>query len=43
VGRGSDARMQSNRGLQSRQSMPSKGTGGASKGNAGKGKVDRPR
>jgi hypothetical protein len=43
VGRGSDARMQSNRGLQSRQSMPSKGAGGASKGNAGKGKVDRPR
>jgi hypothetical protein len=36
VGRGSDARMQSNRGLQSRQSMPSKGTGGVSKGNVGR-------
>ncbi len=36
--RGSDARMQSNRGLQSRQRMFSKGTGGASKGkgNAGR-------
>lgn len=43
VGRGSDARMQSNRGLQSRQSMPSKGTGGVSKGNVGKGNVGRPR
>jgi len=43
VGRGSDARIQSNRGLQSRQSMPSKGTGGASKGNVGKGKVGGPR
>jgi hypothetical protein len=43
VGRGSDARIQSNRGLQSRQSMPSKGTGGVSKGNAGKGNVGRPR
>jgi len=43
VGRGSDARMQSNRGLQSRQSMPSKGTGGAGKGNVGKGKVGGPR
>jgi hypothetical protein len=42
VGQGSDARMQSNRGLQSRQSMPSKGTGGASKGNVGKGN-GRPR
>jgi hypothetical protein len=36
VGQGSDARMQSNRGLQSRQSMPSKGTGGVSKGNVGR-------
>jgi len=43
VGRGSDARMQSNRGFQSRQSMPSRGTGGSSKGNAGKGNVGRPR
>lgn len=43
VGRGSDARIQSNRGIQSRQSMPSKGTGGTSKGNAGKGNVGRPR
>jgi hypothetical protein len=43
VGQGSDARMQSNRGLQSRQSMPSKGTGGVSKGNVGKGNVGRPR
>jgi hypothetical protein len=34
--RGSDVRMQSNRGLQSRQSMPSKGTGGVSKGNVGR-------
>ncbi len=34
--RGSDARIQSNRGLQSRQSMPSKGTGGVSKGNVGR-------
>ena len=41
--RGSDARTQSNRGLQSRQSMPSKGTGGASKGNVGHGNVGRPR
>jgi len=36
VGRGSDARMQSNRGFQSRQSMFSKGTGGVSKGNVGR-------
>ena len=43
VGQGSDARMQSNRGLQSRQSMPSKGTSGASKGNVGKGNAGRPR
>ena len=43
VERGSDVRMQSNRGLQSRQSMPSKGTGGVSKGNVGKGNVGRPR
>ena len=34
--RGSDARIQSNRGLQSRQSMSSKGTGGVSKGNVGR-------
>ena len=34
--RGSDARIQSNRGFQSRQSMPSKGTGGVSKGNVGR-------
>jgi hypothetical protein len=34
--RGSDVRMQSNRGLQSRQSMSSKGTGGVSKGNVGR-------
>ena len=38
VERGSNVRMQSNRGLQSRQSMSSKGTGGVSKGN-----VSRPR
>ena len=43
VGQGSDARMQRNRGLQSRQSMPSKGTGAGSKGNVGKGNVGRPR
>ena len=52
VGRGSDARIQSNRGSQSRQSMSSKGTGGVGQGNVGrgggssggsKGKVDRPR
>jgi hypothetical protein len=36
VGRGSDARIQSNRGFQSRQSMSSRGTGGASKGNVGR-------
>jgi len=36
VGRGSDARMQSDRGFQSRQSMPSKGTGGVSKDNVGR-------
>ncbi len=36
--RGSDVRMQSNRGLQSRQSMSSKGTGSVNRGN-----VDRPR
>jgi hypothetical protein len=46
--RGSDVRMQSNRGLQSRQGMSSKGTGGVSKGNVGKGdagkdNVGRPR
>ena len=34
--RGSDVRMQSNRGLQSRQSMSSKGGGGAGKGNVGR-------
>ena len=38
VGRGSDARIQSNRGFQSRQSMSSKRTG-----NVGKGNVGRPR
>jgi len=43
VERGSDVRIQSNRGLQSRQSMSSKGTGGVSKGNVGKGNVGRPR
>jgi hypothetical protein len=36
VGRGSDAQIQSNRGLQSRQSMSSKGTSGVSKGNVGR-------
>ena len=36
VERGSDVRIQSNRGLQSRQSMSSKGTGGVSKGNVGR-------
>ncbi len=35
VGRGSDARTESNRGFQSRQSMPSKGGGGVQKGNVG--------
>jgi len=37
VGQGSDARMQSDRGFQSRQSMPSKGTGSAGQGNVGRG------
>jgi len=36
VGRGSDARTESNRGFQSRQSMPSKGGGGVQKGNVGR-------
>jgi hypothetical protein len=36
VERGSDVRIQSNRGLQSRQSMPSKGTGSVSKGSVGR-------
>jgi len=36
VGPGSDARIQSNRGFQSRQSMSSRGTGGVSKGNVGR-------
>jgi hypothetical protein len=36
VERGSNVRIQSNRGLQSRQSMSSKGTGGVSKGNVGR-------
>jgi len=36
VGRESDARMQSNRGFQSRQSMPSRGTSGVSRGNVGR-------
>ena len=35
VGQGSDARTQSNRGFQSRQSMPSRGTGGVTRGNVG--------
>jgi hypothetical protein len=39
--RGSDVRMQSNRGLQSRQGMSSKGTGGVSKGNVGQGNVGK--
>lgn len=43
VGRGSDARIQSNRGFQSRQSMSSKGTGGVSKGNVGRGNGGRSR
>jgi len=34
--RGSDVRMQSNRGLQSRQSMSSKGTGSVTRGNVGR-------
>jgi hypothetical protein len=38
VGQGSDARMERNRGLQSRQSKPSKGKSGGSKNN-----VDHPR
>jgi hypothetical protein len=37
VGRGSDARTQSNRGYKSRQSMSSKGTGGAGQGKVGRG------
>ena len=41
--RGSNVRTQSNRGLQSRQSMSSKGTGGVSKGKVGHGNVGRPR
>jgi len=36
VEKGSNVRMQSNRGLQSRQSMSSKSTGGVSKGNVGR-------
>jgi hypothetical protein len=36
VGRGSDARIQSNRGFQSRQSMSSRGTGSVNKGNVGR-------
>ncbi len=43
VGLGSDARIQSNRGFQSRQSMTSKGAGNVSKGNVGRGNVGRPR
>ncbi len=43
VGPGSDARIQSNRGFQSRQSMSSKGIRGANKGNVGHGNVNRPR
>jgi hypothetical protein len=43
VGRGSDVRIQSNRGLQSRQSMPSRGAGGVNRGNVGRGNVGRPR
>jgi hypothetical protein len=43
VYRGSDAQTHSNRGLQSRQSMPSKGKGGVSKGNVGKGNPGGPR
>ena len=37
VGRGSDARIQSNRGQQSRQSMSSRGAGGVGQGNVGRG------
>jgi len=36
IERGSDVRIQSNRGLQSRQSMSSKGTGSVSRGNVGR-------
>jgi hypothetical protein len=36
MGRGSDVRIQSNRGLQSRQSMSSRGTGSVSQGNVGR-------
>jgi hypothetical protein len=52
VGRGSDARIESNRGFQSRQSMSSKGAGSVGQGNVGrgggsgsggKGNVGRPR
>jgi len=43
VEQGSNVRIQSNRGLQSRQSKSSKGTGGVSKGDVGKGNVSRPR
>ena len=39
--RGSDVRMQSNRGLQSRQGMFSKGAGGASKSNVGQGNIGK--
>ena len=39
--RGSDVRMQSNRGLQSRQSMSLKGPGGASQGNVGQGSLNQ--
>ncbi|HMK51346.1 MAG TPA: hypothetical protein VK551_02480 [Thermodesulfobacteriota bacterium] len=42
VYRGSDAQIHSNRGLQSRQSMPSEGKGGGSKGNVGHGNVGGP-
>ena len=35
AGQGSDARTESNRGFQSRQSMPSRGMGGVSRGNVG--------
>jgi len=36
IGRGNDARVESSRGFQSRQSMSSKGAGGASKGSVGR-------
>jgi hypothetical protein len=39
--RGSDVRMQSNRGFQSRQSMSLKGPGGASQGNVGQGSLNQ--